>query len=75
VASEVIVTRGFALAWFGSETAAVGRTIVVSRESMPIVGVLAHSPPLPWRTGIELFTPHRTPTEPFRHDKRRDRRS
>jgi predicted permease len=57
-ASELVVTRGFALARFGGDQAAIGQTLVVNREAMTIVGVLAYAPPLPPRPGTEIFIPH-----------------
>jgi MacB-like periplasmic core domain len=53
----VVVTRGFALARFGSAAAAIGEALVVDRQAVTIVGVLADSPVLP-RAGVDLFTPH-----------------
>jgi putative ABC transport system permease protein len=55
---DAVVTRAFAQARFGSETAAVGQTMVVDGQTLTIVGVLAYRPPLPGPPGIDLFVPH-----------------
>jgi putative ABC transport system permease protein len=55
---EVVVTRSFALARFGSESEAVGRIVEMRREPFTIVGVTAYRPALPGPPGVELFIPH-----------------
>jgi putative ABC transport system permease protein len=57
---EVVVTRGFAIARFGSEAAAVGAPILLRSRQMTIVGVVAYRPPLPGPpgAGADLFVPH-----------------
>jgi putative ABC transport system permease protein len=54
----IVVTRGLALARFGSDAAVVGQTVIFNRKPTPIVGVLAYSPPLPATRAIEVFSPH-----------------
>lgn len=54
----IVVTRGFALSRFGGEQAAIGQTVVLNRELIPVVGVVEYSPPLPGPPGIQLFYPH-----------------
>ena len=54
----IVVTRGFALSRFGGEQAAIGQTVVLNRELIPVVGVVEYSPPLPGPPGVQLFYPH-----------------
>ena len=63
---EVVVTRGFAIARFGSEAAAVGSPVLLRSRPMTIVGVLAYRPPLPGPpgAGADLFVPHASADTP-----------
>ena len=55
----IVVTRGFALSRFGGEQPAIGQTVVLNRELIPVVGVVEHFwPPLPGPPGVQLFYPH-----------------
>jgi putative ABC transport system permease protein len=57
-AAEAVVTRAFAVSRFGSETAALHRTLDINRRTLTVVGVVAYTPPLPGPPGAQIFIPH-----------------
>ncbi len=63
-AAEGVVTRSFAVSRFGSETAALHRTVDINRRRLTVVGVLAYAPPLPGPPGAQLFIPHVAADQP-----------
>jgi putative ABC transport system permease protein len=53
----VVLSRGFAIARFGSEAAALGKRVMVRQRPMTVVGVTAFRPILPETTGLDMFHP------------------